>query len=60
MEQDLSILELRNLIASKEAITTQSNNDLAVLGKWSCNYAEAIEEIETEIQTLIKKIKSKD
>ncbi len=53
-DHEILALQIRNLIAEREFITAQANNDLAAIGHWQCNYVEPVREIEKEIQELFK------
>lgn len=55
----LDVLRLRHYIVELEFLTSQANNDLAMYGKWQCNYEEARLTIESDIKEILEKEKIK-
>ena len=52
----LMILKFRSLVASKELLVSESNNDIAMVGQWSRDYRLAIKEIDEDIAKIESEI----
>ena len=53
----LLFLSLRLTIAQIESLTARGNNDLAMLGQWSCDYGSAMSDMNNAAIHLLQAIR---